>query len=125
MMEAVISQQHGEEGQHFRFFSIRQPDDESRPAEEQCAIQQRAFDDLQTRNMMRGISGEINGGQPARQENLGIVLERFLLPLKPCAHPKQPAAGQIKQQDFACRSELFRYNSDKRNCRRKPGQSAA
>ena len=56
----------------------------------------------QRRNVMRGVSREINRRESAGEQNLRVIFQRFLdvAPLPPRARAEQQSAGEVEQGNF-------------------------
>ena len=102
----VVRETDRKEGKQFGFLSVREPRHESGPGEQQQTVQSPAADDPQGPNVMRGVSGEVNGRQAAGEDHLRVIFQRLLLAGEPRAQAQQQAAAQIHQEHFARRAKF-------------------
>src|SRR4051812_16479531 len=103
---AVEGQADREQRQHLGFAAVGEPNDISSPTQEQRAAENGAFNDLQSRYVISGVGGEVDGCQAAGKEHLRVILERFLFAVEPGAQGKQGTAEQVKQSEFSGRAEM-------------------
>ena len=103
----VIRQPDGKQRQQLGFFAVGNPDHKAGPCEQQQAVVAGIFDDSEVFEVMGRIGGEIDRGQSAGEEHLGVISQRFFggLALPPGAGAEQNPARQIEQQNFTGRSE--------------------
>src|SRR5581483_11227339 len=68
-------------------------------------IRERAVDDAQRCDVVRGERGKIDGCQAAGNEHVRVVPQLFFFALQPGPHAKQGEAGEIKHAHLAARSQ--------------------